>query len=70
MGRGGPGSHAGPVWVPPVLPGLGGWGKWWVGGPRVLGRAGLILNTERDHDSDEDVNIIRRRTMTVIRMLI
>ena len=25
---------------------------------RVLGRAGLVLNTLKDHDSDGDVNII------------
>ena len=54
--------------------GLGGQGSWagpaWLGGPRVLGRTGLVLNTLKNHDSDGDVNIIRRRTMTVIRMLI
>ena len=44
---------AGPAWV-------------WLGGPRVLGLACLVLNTLKNHDSDEDVNIIRRRTMTVI----
>ena len=38
---GGPGSWAGPAWV-----WLGGQGSWagpaWLGGPRVLGRAGLV----------------------------
>ena len=51
-GGGAGGSWAGPVWF-------------WLGGPRVLGRAGLVLNTLKNPDSDEDVNIIRRRTMTV-----
>ena len=71
FGLGGQGSWAGParVW-------LGGQGSWagpawfWLGGPRVLGRAGLVLNTWKDHDSDEDVNIILRRSMTVMGMLI
>ena len=53
--------------------GLGGQGSWagpaWLGGSRVLGRTGLVLNTSKNHDSDKDVNIIRGRTMTVIRML-
>ena len=68
---GGPGSWAGPAWV-----WLGGPGSWagpawvWLGGPRVLGRAGLVYNTLNKHDSDEDVNIIPLRNMTVIRMLI
>ena len=51
------GSWAGPVWF-------------WLGGPRVLGRAGLVLNTLDKLDSDKDVNIILSRNMTVIRMLI
>ena len=67
---GGQGSRAGPAWVPPVSPGLGGWGRGWVGGPRVLGRAGLVFNTLKNHDSDKDFNIILLRNMTVIRMLI
>ena len=46
---------------------LGGWER---GGPRVLGRAGLVFNTLKNHDSDGDVNIILLRNMTVIRMLI
>ena len=57
FGLGGQGSWAGPAWV-------------WLGGPRVLGRAGLVYNTLNKHDSDEDVNIIPLRNMTVIRMLI
>ena len=44
-GGGGRGSWAGPVWF-------------WLGGPRVLGQAGLVLNTLKNHDSDEDVNKI------------
>ena len=38
--------------------------------PRVLGRAGLVFNTLKNHDSDKDVNIILLRHTTVIRMLI
>ena len=83
---GGQGSWAGPAWVwlgeargpgPDRLGfGLGGQGSWagpawvWLWGPRVLGRAGLVLNTLKNHDSDGDVNIILGRTMTVMRMLI
>ena len=57
FGLGGQGSWARPAWV-------------WLGGPRVLGRAGLVYNTLNKHDSDEDVNIIPLRNMTVMRMLI
>ena len=39
-------------------------------GPRVLGRAGLVFNTLKNHDRDKDVNMILLRNMTVIRMLI
>ena len=46
VGGGAGGSWAGPVWF-------------WLGGPRVLGQAGLVLNTLKNHDSDEDVNKIR-----------
>ena len=56
-GEGGRGSWAGPVWF-------------WLGGPRVLGWAGLVLNTLKNHDSDRDVNTIFLRNMTVIRVLI
>ena len=44
FGLGGQGSWAGPAWV-------------WLGRPRVLGRAGLVLNTLKNHDSDGDVNL-------------
>ena len=33
-------------------------GPAWLGGPRVLGRAGLVLNTLKNHDSDGYVNVI------------
>ena len=55
FGLGGQGSWAGPAWV-------------WLGGPRVLGRAGLVLNTLKNHDGDGDVNIILGRTMIVMWM--
>ena len=58
FGLGGQGSWAGPAWVLALGGGEGGgWGweggrgSWagpvwfWLGGPRVLGRAGLVLNT-------------------------
>ena len=34
------------------------WLGFGLGGPRVLGRTGLVLNTLKNHDSDEDVNIV------------
>ena len=71
VGGGGRGSWAGPArfWLGGVGKGVGGGGGGGRGalgrtglvmawGPRVLGRTGLVLNTLKNHDSDEDVNII------------
>ena len=51
---GGPGSWAGPAWV-------------WLGGPGSWAGPAYTINKL---DSDKDVNIIRPRDLTVIRMLI
>ena len=73
-------SQAGPAqdpWPPKPSPfgfrpfrlGLGGWGRGWAGGPRVLGRADLVCDTLKNHDSDKDVNIMSK-DLTLMGMLI
>ena len=59
-GEEGQGPGPDPFGFRPFRPGLGGGG-----GPRVLGRAGLVFNTLKNHDSDGDINIIlsRKRKM-------
>ena len=54
-------SWAGPAWFRiqgPQVMGRAGLVLAW--GPRVLGRAALVLNTSKNRDSDENVNIILR----------